>query len=358
MIQFIDLKKQYKRIDEKIKNRINDVLEHGQYIMGPEIKELEDGLAKYVGCKHAIGCSSGTDALLIALMALGIKAGDEVIVPDFTFYATSEVVSLLGATPIFVDIEEDTYNIDPKSIEKAITDKTKAIIAVSLYGQCADFNEINKVANGIPVIEDAAQSFGGTYHNEKSCNLSTISCTSFFPSKPLGGYGDSGAIFTNDDKLEKAMREILVHGQESRYYHTRVGINGRIDTMQAAILIEKLAIFPEEIELRQKVATRYNKLLEGKVKTPVVRKENLSAWAQYTIQVKNRDEFQEKMKELNVPTAVHYPIPLSKQPIYNMSDVSNPVSDSLSKNVVSLPMHPYLSEEDQDKIVDAVLRCI
>lgn len=358
MIPFIDLKAQYRPIEDKIKSRINAVLEHGQFVMGPEVKELEKNLAEYVGVKHAIGCSSGTDALLLALMALNIGPGDEVIVPDFSFFATSEVVSLLGATPVFVDVDPKTYNMDIESMKAAITKDTKAIMPVSLYGQCADFDEINEiaVANALPVIEDGAQSFGGEYKGKKSCGLTTIGCTSFFPSKPLGAYGDGGAIFTNDDELASKMRELLNHGQSGRYIHTRIGINGRIDTMQAAILLEKLAIFPKEIELRQVVAKRYNDALSKKFKTPSVEEHNLSAWAQYTIEVEDRAKFQDEMKKLNVPTAVHYPGSLSSQPVYHgMYDVENEVTNSVASKVVSLPFYPYMDEETQNKVIEAVL---
>jgi UDP-2-acetamido-2-deoxy-ribo-hexuluronate aminotransferase len=358
MIPFIDLKAQYRPIEDKIKSRINTVLEHGQYVMGPEVKELEENLAKYVGVRHAIGCSSGTDALLLALLALDIGPGDEVIVPDFSFFATCEVVSLIGAKPVFVDVDPDTYNMDIEAMKAAINSNTKAIMPVSLYGQCADFDEINEIAtaNALPVIEDGAQSFGAEYKGKKSCGLTTIGCTSFFPSKPLGGYGDGGALFTNDDELASKIRELLNHGQSGRYLHTRIGINGRIDSLQAAILIEKLEIFPKEIEQRQAVAKRYIEALSGKFKTPTIAEHNLSAWAQFTIEVEDRDKFQEDMKKLNVPTAVHYPGALSAQPVYHgVYDVENEVTNAAASRVVSLPFHPYMSEEDQNKVIEAVL---
>ncbi|MEC7276604.1 MAG: DegT/DnrJ/EryC1/StrS aminotransferase family protein [Bdellovibrionota bacterium] len=351
---FIDLKTQYQNISEEINGRINDVLNHSQFILGPEVKELESELASYVEVKHAIGCSSGTDALLLALMALDIKRGDEVIVPDFSFFATSEVVSFLGATPIFVDIDPVTYNISPTEVEKAITTKTKAIIAVSLYGQCADYDRLNKL--GVPVIEDGAQSFGATYKGKKSCSLTTIGCTSFFPSKPLGCYGDGGALFTNDDQLNEKMRQLLAHGQSKRYVHSQIGINGRLDTIQAAILLEKLKIFEKEIQLRHSVASRYDKGLKGKFKTPTILEENTSVYAQYTIEVEDRERFQSTLKEKGIPTAIHYPKPLSKQPIY--SDIReegiNPLSQSAADRVVSLPFSPYLTEEAQDFIIKEV----
>lgn len=358
MIPFIDLKAQYKTIEDKIKTRINDVLEHGQYIMGPEVRELEQRLAQYVGVKHAIGCSSGTDALLLALMALEVGPGDEVIVPDFSFFATSEVVSLLGATPVFVDVDPKTYNMNVEAMKDAITANTKAIMPVSLYGQCADYDEINEIAtaNAIAVIEDGAQSFGATYKGKKSCGLTTIGCTSFFPSKPLGGYGDGGAIFTNDDDLAVKMRELLNHGQSGRYIHTRIGINGRIDSLQAAILLEKLEIFDKELEARNQVAKKYTEALGDSFKVPSIEEHNISAWAQYTIEVDNRDEFQKAMQELKVPTAVHYPGGLSEQPVYEGKfEANTPITKDVSKRVVSLPFHPYMDEETQNEVIKAVL---
>jgi len=269
-MQFIDLKTQYSLIENEVLMSIKNVLNHGQYIMGPEIAALEKQLAEFVGVKHALVNSSGTDALLMALMALDIQPGDEVITSPFSFFATAEVISLCHAIPVFVDIDPATYNMDPNKLAAAITSKTKAIMPVSLYGQCADYDAINAIANqyGIPVIEDAAQSFGATYKGKYSCSLSTIGCTSFFPSKPLGGYGDSGACFTNDDELAQKLIEIRIHGQNARYCHSRIGINGRMDTIQAAILIEKMKIFPEEIIMRQRVARRYDELLSDVVKTP------------------------------------------------------------------------------------------
>jgi UDP-2-acetamido-2-deoxy-ribo-hexuluronate aminotransferase len=293
-------------------------------------------------------------------MALGIKAGDEVITTPFTFIATGEMIALIGAKPVFVDIDEKTYNIDPNKIEAAITAKTKAIMPVSLYGQCADLDAINAIAAKyhLPVIEDAAQSFGATYKGKKSCNLSTIGCTSFFPSKPLGCYGDGGAIFTNDDELAKQMGYIRLHGQDRRYHHPVIGLNGRMDTLQAAILLPKLAIFPEEVELRAKVGKRYSELLAARgIKTPFIETHNTSVYAQYTVLVKDRDAVARKLQERGVPTAVHYPIPLNLQPVFgylNQPKGSFPISERIAEQVISLPMHPYLSEKDQDMIVAAV----
>jgi UDP-2-acetamido-2-deoxy-ribo-hexuluronate aminotransferase len=357
-MDFIDLKTQQDRIKSKIDANIARVLAHGKYIMGPEVTELEERLADYVGVKHAIGVASGTDALLIAMMALDIGAGDEVITTPFSFIATAETIVLLGAKPVFVDINPKTYNIDPLLIEAAITDKTKAIMPVSLYGQCADYDAINAIAanHSLPVIEDGCQSFGATYKGKKSCNLTTIGCTSFFPSKPLGAYGDGGACFTNDDNLAKAMREIRVHGQDRRYHHPRVGINGRLDTIQAAILLAKMDIFEDEVHKRMEVGARYTALLKDIVHTPYIEGHNTSVYAQYTIQVNNRSCLQEKLKDLNVPTAVHYPVPLNKQPALVCKDVFAH-SDKASDRVMSLPMHPYLEGSDVSMIAEALLTC-
>src|SRR5690554_3704326 len=309
-MQFIDLAAQQARIKDKIDAGIQAVLSHGQYILGPEVSELEEKLAAFTGAKHCITCANGTDALQIAQMAFGIGPGDEVITPGFTYIATAETVALLGAKPVYVDVCPKTYNLDPQLLEAAITPRTKAIIPVSLYGQCADFDAINAIANkyGIPVIEDAAQSFGATYKGRKSCNLTTIACTSFFPSKPLGCYGDGGAIFTNDDELAIALRQIARHGQDRRYHHLRVGVNSRLDTLQAAILLPKLELLAEEIELRNQVAGQYARLLNdvGINSTPYVEEHNIPAWAQYTVRVENRLAVQEKFKAAGVPTAVHY----------------------------------------------------
>ncbi|WP_313135721.1 DegT/DnrJ/EryC1/StrS family aminotransferase [Stutzerimonas nitrititolerans] len=358
MIEFIDLKTQQARIKDKIDAGIQRVLAHGQYILGPEVAELEEKLAAFVGAKYCITCANGTDALQIAQMALGIGPGDEVITPGFTYIATAETVALLGAKPVYVDIDPRTYNLDPELLEAAITPRTKAIIPVSLYGQCADFDEINAIAgkHGIPVIEDAAQSFGATYKDNRSCNLTTIACTSFFPSKPLGCYGDGGAIFTNDDELAKVMRQIARHGQDRRYHHVRVGVNSRLDTLQAAILLPKLEIFTDEIELRSQIAKRYTELLNGSgiESTPFIEDHNISAWAQYTIRVKSRDAVQKKLQDFNIPTAVHYPLPLNKQPAVADAKAVLPLGDEAAKLVMCLPMHPYLDINDISRIVQVV----
>lgn len=358
-MQFIDLKRQYELIETKILQRLQTVLNHGQYIMGPEVEMLETELAAFLSVKHAIVNSSGTDALLMALLALELQPGDEVITSPFSFFATAEVIALCHAKPVFVDIDPDTYNIQASKIEAAITPRTKAILPVSLYGQCADMDAINLIAKRyhLPVIEDAAQSFGGTYNGIYSGALSTIGCTSFFPSKPLGGYGDSGACFTNDDLLAEKMLEIRIHGQNARYSHRRIGINGRMDTLQAAILLEKMTLFPHEIVLRQRVAHRYDQMLAGLVETPIILPGNTSVFAQYTIRVPNRNAFQAKMQSLGIPTAVHYPIPLHQQKAldylgYRVGDF--PIAERLSHEVVSLPMHPYLEIEAQQRICQAV----
>lgn len=356
-MQFIDLAAQQERIKDKLQANIQKVLAHGKYILGPEVHELEEKLAEYTGAKYCITCANGTDALQIALMSLGIGPGDEVITPGFTYIATAETVALLGATPIYVDIDATTYNLDPSLLEAAITSRTKAIIPVSLYGQCADFDKINKIAkkHNLSVIEDAAQSFGATYKGKKSGNLSTIACTSFFPSKPLGCYGDGGAIFTNDEGLATVIRQIARHGQDRRYHHIRIGVNSRLDTLQAAILLPKLEILDDEMQARRQVAATYTQLLNeaGISTTPIIESHNESAWAQYTIQVDNRDQIQAKLKEQGIPTAVHYPIPLNKQPAV-ASNAELPVGDAVAQKVISLPMHPYLDNRSIETIVNSL----
>lgn len=359
-IPFTDLKTQYQALKPQIQARIDAVLEHGQYIMGPEVKDLENKLSAFTGSKHCITVASGTEALLISLMALGIQPGDEIITTPFTFVATAEVIAILGAKPVYVDIEPDTCNINANLIEAKITNKTKAIIPVSLYGQPADMDEINAVAarhGGIPVIEDAAQSFGAEYKGKKSCNLSSIGCTSFFPSKPLGCYGDGGAIFTSDDDLAKAMREIRVHGQEKRYFHTRVGVGGRMDTLQCAIVLAKLERFDWEIEMRLRIGARYNELIAGRIPVVAQRAERTSVFAQYTVYVEHREEMQEKLKSVGIPTAIHYPLPLNEQPAYKhlCCPDCTPIAKKIAKQVMSLPVGPDLRAEDQDVIVQTLL---
>lgn len=361
-MEFIDLKSQYQRLKGEIDAGIQRVLAHGQYILGPEVAELEEKLAAYTRAKYCITVANGTDALQVAQMALGIGPGDEVIIPGFTYIATAETVALLGAKPVYVDIDPRTYNLDPALLEAAITPRTKAIIPVSLYGQCADFDAINAIAGtrGIPVIEDAAQSFGASYKGRKSCNLTTVACTSFFPSKPLGCYGDGGAIFTNDDELAKVMRQIARHGQDRRYHHVRVGINSRLDTLQAAILLPKLAILDEEIAQRQAVAQRYERLLNdvGISATPFVEPHNISVYAQYTVRVDGREALQERLKTAGVPTAVHYPIPLNKQPAVQDLAISLPVGDEMATQVMSLPMSPTLTPAQQVQVVHALANAV
>lgn len=358
-MQFIDLQKQYRLLKSVIDARIQTVLNHGQYILGPEVAQLEERLADYTGAKHCIAVANGTDALMIALMALDIKPQEEVITSPFTFMATAEMISILGAKPVFVDIQAETYNLNPDLIEAAITSKTKCILPVSLYGQCADLTAINAIAkrHNLPVIEDAAQSFGASHHGQKSCNLSTIACTSFFPTKPLGCYGDGGACFTNDEALAIRMRQIRVHGQESRYNHRLLGVNSRLDTIQAAILLSKLDVFDQEIEARKRIGQYYNRLLSSRVKTMQIQPGNTCVYAQYTIEVNDRSSVQRSLGQKNIPTAVHYPLPLHLQPVFSAQyagSVQLPIAEQVAKRVLSLPMHPYLSEEEQDWIAEAL----
>ena len=385
-MQFIDLKAQQNQIISKgltlrddIENNIKKVIDHGQYIQGPEVKELENILSNYVGVKNCISISSGTDALLVSLMALDIKRNDEVITTPFSFFATAEVIALLGAKPAFVDIDKISYNIDSRKIEQAITTKTKAIIAVSLYGQTADLKSINKIANkyNIPVIEDGAQSFGASHHNKKSCGLSTIGTTSFFPSKPLGGYGDGGACFTNNDELANRIREISLHGQIKRYSHNRIGINGRLDTIQAAILLSKMKILDQEIIARGEIAEKYIREFNkyGFSQVPIIYKENTSVFAQFTIQVDDREKIINDLKKKNIPTSIHYPSLLPDQNAlnspksklnflkkifykkqYKSFNLDN--SKNASKRVLSLPMHPCLKYDEQKFIVKSVIESV
>jgi UDP-2-acetamido-2-deoxy-ribo-hexuluronate aminotransferase len=364
-MEFSDLKVQYQRLKAEIDAGIQRVLDHGQYILGPEVAELEEKLVTYSGAKHCITVANGTDALQIVQMALGIGPGDEVIIPAFTYIAAAETVILLGAKPVYVDVDPHSYNIDPTLLNASISKRTKAIIPVSLYGQCADMDTINAIAakHGIPVIEDAAQSFGATYKSRKSCSLSTIACTSFFPTKPLGCFGDGGAIFTNHDELAKVMRQIARHGQERRYHHIRVGVNSRMDTLQAAILLAKLAVFDEEIALRRQVAVNYDSLLlampnvlnDAKIHAlPRIEPYNNSVYAQYTIRVHARDFVQEKLKAAGIPTAIHYPIPLNKQPAVADTGAHLPVSELVADEVISLPMGPYITQAQQAHAVQTL----
>jgi len=362
-VEFVDLKTQYARQGPRIDGRIRAVLEHGQFILGPEVAQLEQCLASRVCVRHCIACSSGTDALLMALMALGIGPGDEVVTTPFTFVATAESIRLVGAKPVFIDIDPRTYNLDARLLEGAITPHTKAVIAVSLYGQCADLDAINEVAgrHDLAVIEDGAQSFGATYKGRPSCDLTLIGCTSFFPAKPLGCYGDGGACFTQDATLALRMQQIRVHGQDRRYHSSFTGINGRLDTIQAAVLLAKLESFDAEIEERVRIGKLYTELLKDVVATPYVEPWNGCVYAQYTIQVENRTTFQERLKAEGIPTAVHYPVPLHLQPAFTERGVgrgSFPHAEAAAERVVSLPMHPYLSSDDQRRIAEAVRRVV
>lgn len=363
-IPFIDLKAQYQALQAQIQGQIQKVLDHGQFIMGPEVQELETALSRFSGVKHAITCASGTDAALMAMMALDLGPGDEVIVPAFSFIATAETVVLAGATPVYVDIDPRTYNLDVRTLEKALSPKTKAIQPVSLYGQPADMDTINEFAqkHGLHVIEDAAQSFGATYKGRRSCALSKVGVTSFFPAKPLGCYGDGGAAFTDDDRLADAMREIRNHGSKVRYHHTRIGINGRLDTLQCAILIPKLERFSWELEQRTKRALRFNQafreLSSKGVVLPELAPNCTSAWAQYTLQVPRRDEFQKFLQEKGVPTAVHYPRTMADQPAYQGRGrtLNIEVSRRMADLVVSLPLYPDMTDEIQDYVIEQVMR--
>ncbi|MFN3455102.1 MAG: DegT/DnrJ/EryC1/StrS family aminotransferase [Pseudobdellovibrio sp.] len=364
-VPFIDLKSQYNALKNSIDARIQKVLDSGAYINGPEVAELEQKLATHTGSKHCLAVASGTDALLIPLMALGIGPGDEVITTAFSFIATAETIVLSGATPVYVDIDPKTFNIDTKKIEAAITSKTKAIMPVSLYGQACDLEEINAIAkkHNLYVIEDTAQSYGAKYKDKKSGALTTAAGTSFYPAKPLGCYGDGGAIFTNDDKLVVAMKEIREHGSEKRYYHTRLGVNGRLDTIQCAILLSKLERYDWEVEQRNKIANNFSQSFKGLEKfdpqfsTPLVKEGNVSVWAQYTVTVTNRDAFQKKMQELGVPTTVHYPMTMPDQPWYAKNtpqrhDITH--SRWAAQHVISLPMYPDMSVENQNTVIAAV----
>ncbi len=361
-MDFIDLKTQYRQLKPAIDRRIQTVLDHGAYIMGPEVAELEAELAAYVGARHCIALASGTDALLIAMMAIGISAGDEIITTPFTFIATGEMIALIGAKPVFVDIDPKTYNLDPALLEAAITPRTKAIMPVSLYGQCADLDAINEIArrHNLPVIEDAAQSFGANYKGRKSCALSLIGCTSFFPSKPLGCYGDGGANFTNDDALAKLMREIRVHGQDRRYHHPIIGVNGRMDTIQCAILLAKLPSFPDEVKVRAALGARYTAMINDRcpaARPPHIETFNSSVYAQYTVEVDDREAVQQKLQTAGIPTAVHYPTPLHLQPAFEKLGQalgSLPVAERAAGRVMSLPMHPFLDEAAQEQVIQAL----
>jgi UDP-2-acetamido-2-deoxy-ribo-hexuluronate aminotransferase len=362
MISFVDLKAQYAALKPDIDRRIQAVLDHGQYIMGPEVAELETRLAAFTGAKHCVTVASGTEALLIALMALNLKPGDEVVTTPFTFAATVEVIALLGARPVYVDIEPDTCNIDAAAISAAITSRTRAVMPVSLYGQPCDMDDINAVAavHDLPVIEDAAQSFGAQYKGRRSCALSTLGCTSFFPSKPLGCYGDGGALFTDDDALAQAAREIRVHGQSARYRHTRIGVGGRMDTLQCAVVLGKLERFEWELAQRAAIGARYDALLDAAgIARIAVRPDHTSVFAQYTVLVDERARVAKELQAAGIPTAIHYPTPLHLQPAYREAVApSLPASEAAAARVLSLPMHPDLEAPVQAGIVQALVAAV
>lgn len=359
-INFIDLGRQYQKLQSDINSQIQSVITSSAFIMGEQVAQLEKALAQYVGTKYAIGCASGTDALLLALMAYDIQPGDEIITTPFTFIATSEVISLLKAKPVFVDIDPGTYSIDHRKISRVITQKTRGIIPVDLYGQCADYDEINAIAKDhkLFVIEDAAQSFGAEYKGRKACSLADVGCTSFFPAKPLGCYGDGGMIFTDDEKLAKIMDSLRVHGKGSdKYDNIRIGLNSRLDTIQAGILLAKFKHYSLEVTLRQNVADYYKQHLKNIVTTPKVLDHNLSVYAQYSIQVQNRQELQNHLKNFGIPTMIHYPKPLHLQIAfaslkYKRGDF--PVTEDVCEHILSLPMHPYLTREEQGFIVEQI----
>ncbi len=366
-MQFIDLKTQQEKIREEIEQNIKKVLDHGKYIMGPEIEELELTLRNYCGVKHAIGVASGTDALLIPLMAYDIGPGDAIFTTTFTFIATAEVILLLGATPVFVDIDQETFNIDTKKLDEAIEKtakegrlKPKGILPVDLFGQSADYDKINEIAKkyNLFVIEDAAQSFGASYKGRKTCSLADVASTSFFPAKPLGAYGDGGMIFTDDDELYKKIISIRVHGSGTdKYKNIRVGLNGRLDTMQAAVLLAKFKIFDEEIKLRQIIAEKYNNALKSSLKVPTVKSHNISAWAQYALLHNERDKIIKQLKDDGIPVAIYYPIPLHLQEAFSQLGLKKgdfPISEKYSEEIFSIPFHPYLNTEDQDKIINSI----
>ena len=362
-MDFIDLKSRHNLIGEQINKRVQVVMEHGQFILGPEVRELEVKLAEYVGVKHCVTVSSGTDSLLISLMALGVGPGDEVITVPYTWISSAEVIALLGARPVFVDIRSDTWNMDEQLLEASISEKTKAIMPVSIYGQCPDMDPINAIAEkyNLPVIEDAAQSFGATYKGKKSCNLSTIGSTSFFPSKPLGCYGDGGALFTNDDELAEKFCWIRVHGQERKHHHPILGLNGRMDTIKAAILLEILEVFPDEVKKREQLGQTYSEGLSNlnHLEMPSIGGHNTSVFAQYTILSKHREKIQQSLKKNDIPSVSYYSVPLHLQPVFeNLGHQAGdfPVSEKVSNECLSLPMSPYLNESDQQHVIGALCK--
>ena len=362
-IDFANLQLQYQKYKKKIDFNIHKILNNSNYILGEEVKILEQKLQKFTEAKHAITCSSGTDALLLALMAIDIQPGDEVITTPFTWISTGEMIALLKATPVFVDIEPDTYNIDAKLIETAITKKTKAIMPVSLYGQPADMDAIKTIAKkyNLKVIVDGAQSFGSIYKNKKDSNLGDISITSFFPSKPLGCYGDGGVVFTNNTEYANKIKMLRVHGQNKRYHHKYIGIGGRLDTIQAGILLAKLPYFKKELKSRQKIAVFYTKALSKNLQTPIIKLNRQSAWAQYTIRVKNRDNFKSKLKKKGIPTSVFYPVPLHLQKCFKYLGYKKgnlPVSEIASNEVISLPINTFITKKEIAYIISNIKKII
>ena len=362
-IDFANLKLAYMAHQEVFEKEISRVLSDASYIMGPEIEKLETELSQFTGAKYSISCSSGTDALLLAMMALDIKPGDEIITTPFTFISTAETIALLGAKPVFVDVDEETFNIDVNQIETKITHKTKAIVPVSLFGQVADMDEINTLAEKykLSVIEDAAQSFGATYKGKKSCNLSTIACTSFFPAKPLGCFGDGGAVFTSNNDLAEKIKSLRVHGQTQPYMHKHIGLGARLDNLQAAVLLIKLKSYNDAINLRQAAAEKYHKMLTGLIEKPVVKSYNTSVWAQYSIRIPSRDLIKSKLKEQGIPTAVYYPKPLHLQKCFEYLGYKKddfPISEKATEEIISLPINPYINEVEQEFIVEELKKCL
>lgn len=358
-MQFIDLQSQYKKYQDAIDQRMRAVLDHGQYILGPEISELETVLGHYVGVKHCLTVASGTASLEIALRALGIGPGDEVITVPFTWISSAEVIGLVRAKPVFVDIEPNTYNLDIDQLESAITDRTKAIMPVSLFGQMPDYERINAIAakHQVPVIEDGAQSFGAARNGRRSCGVTRIGSTSFFPAKPLGCYGDGGALFTDDDALAATMRAIRTHGGIQRHHHPFLGMNGRFDSLQAAVLLAKFPHFDAEVKERARIGARYSGALGSICQTPIVAPGNTHVYAQYTLRVPNRDRVADRLKEKGIPTAVYYPKCLHEQPVFahlGYKYGNFPVSEKASREVISLPMSPFLTQSDQDRVIAAL----
>lgn len=357
MIPYLDLSPSYKKIQKIVEPEILNILSSGQYVLGKHVETCEADLAQFVGSKHALAVSNGTIALMMALQAIDVQPGDEVIVPSFSFFATAEVVTTLGAKPVFIDVERDSYNIDVNQIEKAITKKTKAIMPVSLFGQMPDMEEINQIAekHGLVVIEDAAQSFGATYKGRRSCAVTHIGCTSFFPAKPLGAAGDGGAIFTSNADLHKKLDAIRVHGQTKRYYHEYIGVNGRLDPIQCVVIKEKLKFYNEDVKERQRIGNLYNESFKGlELVVPMIKPDRESVFAQYTLAVPRRDSFVEKMQKAGVPTSIHYPYGMHEQPVYKHMNVKLPVTEAVSRQVVSLPLYPGMPEKDIQTVIQAV----